>query len=73
MQTQQIKWRKALKHTANGWKDAESGRAASQGHTKLMRKKTVLKVKPRALAQQHDCAVLPGDKSPSFSKNLIAY
>lgn len=38
-----------------------------------MRKQAVLKVKPRALAQQHDCVVLPGDKSPSFSKNLIAY
>lgn len=38
-----------------------------------MRKQAVLKVKPRALVQQHDCAVLPGDKSPSFSKNLIAY
>lgn len=73
MQTQEIKWRKALKHTANGWRDAESGWAASQGHGKLRRKRTGLKVKPRALAQQPDCAVLPGDKPPSFGKNLIAY
>lgn len=35
MQTQQIKWRKALKHTANGWRDAESDRAASQGQKSL--------------------------------------
>ena len=52
MQTQEIKWRKALKHMANGWRDAESGWAASQGHGMLRRKRTGLKVKPRALDQQ---------------------